>query len=257
MLNLLKNTLWKTIIAGLVVSTAGNSIAQAQSGPGCNEDAMLIFDGSGSMAEVGFNGLDLPRIMSARQAMKRSIPNITPFRRLGLMVYGASKDGELGCKNITLHFPPIPEASNRVLNTLERLSPSGATPLTQSVFQAARVLDYENKPGVVVLVTDGQENCGGLPCQLASEFAATAFQLTVHVIGFQVRGDFFSWQNQYSGTSQYSNGNTVARCLADQTGGHYVSTETVDELTAALQKTLGCAVVGQTNGFSDRTRHPS
>ena len=155
-------------------------------------------------------------------------------------------------------FLQFPEASNRVLNTLERLAPSGATPLTQSVLQAARVLDYENKPGVVVLITDGQENCGGLPCQLAAEFAATAHKLTVHVIGFQVRGDFFSWQNQYSGTSQYSNGNTVARCLADQTGGHYVSTETVDELTAALQKRLGVRWWDRpVNRHTDRVTRPN
>jgi Ca-activated chloride channel family protein len=36
-----------------------------------------------------------------------------------------------------------------------------------------------------------------------------------------------------------------SRCLADETGGLYVSAETTDELVAAFQKTLGCPIVSQ------------
>ena len=35
----------------------------------CTEDAMIVFDGSGSMAEMGFNQIDEPRIFSARRAV--------------------------------------------------------------------------------------------------------------------------------------------------------------------------------------------
>jgi Ca-activated chloride channel family protein len=37
----------------------------------------------------------------------------------------------------------------------------------------------------------------------------------------------------------------VARCLADRTGGQYLSTENTDELVAALKQTLGCPIYGQ------------
>jgi hypothetical protein len=40
-------------------------------------------------------------------------------------------------------------------------------------------------------------------------------------------------------------GQTVAKCLSDATGGVFVSTETVDELTEALRETLGCALIGR------------
>ena len=36
-----------------------------------------------------------------------------------------------------------------------------------------------------------------------------------------------------------------SRCLADETGGIYVSAETTDELIAAFQKTLGCPIVSR------------
>ena len=55
--------------------------------------------------------------------------------------------------------------------------------------------------------------------------------------------DFFSWDNPEQ--QSYEDGKTVAKCLADRTGGLYVSTETVDELADALRVTLGCALIGR------------
>ncbi len=40
-----------------------------------------------------------------------------------------------------------------------------------------------------------------------------------------------------------SDGIFESRCLADETGGLYISTETTDELIAALERTLGCPLV--------------
>lgn len=38
---------------------------------------------------------------------------------------------------------------------------------------------------------------------------------------------------------------TVAECLADRTGGRYVSAETVEELADTLQELLGCALLSR------------
>ncbi len=53
----------------------------------CAADAMIVFDGSGSMAEMGFNDIDEPRIFEARRAMADALPQIAQNRRLGLVVY--------------------------------------------------------------------------------------------------------------------------------------------------------------------------
>ena len=66
----------------------------------------------------------------------------------------------------------------------------------------------------------------------------------MHVIGFKVVDDYFSWNSPEA--DSYDGGETVAKCLADATGGMFVSTDTVDELTRALQVTLGCALIGGT-----------
>ena len=46
---------------------------------------------------------------------------------------------------------------------IDALRPSGRTPLTDAVAQAAEVLDFRHKPGLIVVLTDGEETCGGSP----------------------------------------------------------------------------------------------
>ncbi|QBF29729.1 hypothetical protein CFI11_00670 [Thalassococcus sp. S3] len=201
---------------------------------------MVVFDGSGSMSEMGFNLLDTPRIFEARRAVREAMPRIAPFRNLGLIVYGpGARDA---CSNIDLRFLPEPDAAERIVSEVDALEPAGDTPLTAAVMQAAEALEFRAEPGAIVLVTDGKETCGGAPCQLAAELAADAYDLTVHVIGFKVRGEHFSWGE--AGEAEYRNGTTVARCLADRTGGTYASAETVEELVDALDDTLGCRLIG-------------
>ncbi|EBA10426.1 hypothetical protein SSE37_20512 [Sagittula stellata E-37] len=203
---------------------------------------MIVFDGSGSMAEMGFNAIGEPRIVQARQAMRQVLPDIAVLRRLGLVIYGPG--GDRTCRNVDLRLTPQWQADAPIISEIEGLRPAGGTALTDGVRLAAETLDYRNVPGAVVLVTDGKETCGGTPCQLAAEFAREAPGLTVHVIGFKVRGDHWDW------STPDAPGESVARCLADDTGGQYLSAETVDELVGALRVTLGCNVFGSLDNFT-------
>ena len=203
----------------------------------CTADAMLVFDGSGSMAEMGFNDISEPRIFDARRAMGRAMPEVSSSRRVGLVIYGPGSADD--CSGIDLRFPPRPEAAGAIIAQIDGLQPAGETALTEAVALAAETLDFRRRPGVIVLVTDGKETCGGTPCALAAELAAEAADLTVHVVGFKVRGDRFSWEAD----SDYQQAYTVADCLADRTGGLYVATESVDELIEALRRTMGCPLL--------------
>ncbi|MBD3666012.1 VWA domain-containing protein [Sulfitobacter sp. TSTF-M16] len=201
---------------------------------------MLVFDGSSSMSEVGFDTGISTRIDEARQAVARIMPQVEHFRRIGLLTYGPG--GATSCTGLQLHFLPQPRAGERVAQEIGALEPSGLTPLSAAVEQAAEVLAYRSQPAVVVLVTDGNETCGGRPCTLGRALAAAGHDLTVHVIGFRVSVDFFTWNNPEQDPHSAA---TVARCLADETGGTFVSTETVDELVEALRETVGCPLIGQ------------
>ena len=64
----------------LIAAPASTVRAQDQKTP-CTEDAMIVFDGSGSMAEIGYNAIGVPRISEARMAMRRVIPSVAAARR--------------------------------------------------------------------------------------------------------------------------------------------------------------------------------
>lgn len=216
----------------LSVAVAGQAVASET----CTADAMIVFDGSGSMSEMGFNDLPEPRIFEAREALRDALPQIALNRKLGLVIYGP--DGADQCTGVKLHFQPQPDAAARIIDTVDALTPEGSTALTDAVALAARALEHEVRPATIVLITDGKETCGGAPCSLATELEAQGVDTTVHVIGFKVRGDYFAWQSE--GASDHE---SVSRCLADTTGGKYVNAETLDELIGALRITLGCTTM--------------
>lgn len=230
----------------LLLCALALSAPQAIASPDCSADAMLVFDGSASMSEIGFDTGDATRIVEAREAVRDVMPRVERFRRIGLVTYGPG--GVSSCAGVEVKFPPRASAALDVISAIDDLRPEGLTPLTRSVTMAADVLNYETTPAVVVLVTDGNETCGGRPCALAAQLASQGADLTVHVIGFRAVVDFFAWNNPEQDPHTAT---TVARCLADQTGGRFVTTDTVEELVAALQETLGCLVIG---GFTPGSR---
>ncbi len=224
------------LAASVLVCSMNVSLAQLSD---CSVDAMLVFDGSTSMGEINLETGPNTRIVEARQAIRRAMPGIEQYRRVGLLIYGPGSGD--ACRNLDLRFGPIANAAAPIIEAVDTLKPDGLTPLTDAVRQAAETLDYRNRAGIVVVVTDGNETCGGRPCEMAVALQSTARDLTVHVIGFRAEVDFFAWNNPEQNPR---NSTSVARCLSDETGGLFVKTETVDGLVAALQRALGCPVIG-------------
>ncbi|PWJ18254.1 vWA domain-containing protein [Jannaschia seohaensis] len=204
----------------------------------CTADTMIVFDASASMTAQSFDGRHGLRIDEARAAMARVMPQVEDLRRIGLVTYGRDAD----CNGSRLRFAPQPRAAARMAAELDALRPGGLTPLTNAVALAAAALSWRSDPAVIVLVTDGNESCGGAPCALIEQMAPDSADLTIHVLGFKVESDPFS--ALLNRRTPEDGAEIAARCLADRTGGVYATTDTVDELADALQATLGCPVIG-------------
>lgn len=222
-----------SIVAAVLVSFTASAVLAAETGAdqsrsSCRDDAMLVFDASGSMSGTDWNSVGVPRIARVKEALAIVLPDVAPLRRLGLIVCGP---GPYNRCNVDLKLQPKISADKIISSIVSSLNPAGKTPLTEAVRLAAEVLDYRKRPSVIVLLTDGEETCGGTPCPSAEQLKTAAKNLTIHVIGYIAR-------EAVSGR-----GLLEARCMAEQTGGLYISVETVDELVSALRKTLGCPLL--------------
>src|SRR5215470_6359730 len=180
----------------------------------CRDDAMIVFDASGSMS--GNQTLGIPnsqaRIDEVRYALAQVLPSAARLRKVGLVSFGP---GPWNQCNVKLNLSPTPDAAELIMKEVDTLVPAGKTPLTTAVEQAAAVLDYRNKPGVIVVVTDGEETCGRSPCDLGKQLRDAALRLTVHVIGYRVEN--YSWTGEQSIDE--------AKCLAESNGGLYVAAQ--------------------------------
>jgi Ca-activated chloride channel family protein len=219
-------------LAAALLAGPGPAPAAEEPRVPCTEDAMIVFDASGSMAGNTVQGLfsDITRIDEVRRALAQVLPNAAKHRKIGLITYGP---GPYAQCNVTLEFPPMPNAAEPIMSVVNAINPAGKTPLVAGVMRAAEVLDFRREQGVVVLLTDGEETCGGAPCELGKLLRAKSRRLTVHVIGYQLRA--FRW----TGAQSFLD----AKCLAEETGGLYITAENRQDLVEAFEKTLGCPMM--------------
>ena len=197
--------------AGLITGTSAAA----------DENVMIVFDGSNSM----WGQIDgTAKIEIARDVMDNLLGDWVDARQVGLMAYGHRRRGD--CGDIEVLVEPGAEARQSILDRIAGISPIGKTPLTDAVEQAAQALSYTDQPATVVLISDGLESCERDPCALASALEQGGVGFTAHVVGFGLGND--------------EDAATLA-CIAENTGGEYISAANAEELGSALTA-VGSAV---------------
>ena len=126
----------------------------------------LILDASGSMwAKVGAR----TRIDIAKEVMAQVVEKLPDDAEVALRVYGhrigPGKPGACEDSELVLPFAKIDK--RRLLERIRAIRALGTTPIAYSLRQVAK--DFRGVPGekMVLLVTDGKEECGGSPSQEA------------------------------------------------------------------------------------------
>lgn len=181
------------------------------------EDMILILDASGSM----WGQIDgVNKIVIAKDVVEGLVRGLPPEQGLGFVAYGHRREGD--CKDIET-LAEVGAGRDGVIASLRSLTARGKTPLSRSVEHAARTLDYTRQAASVVVVSDGLENCGVDPCELARTLEEQGLDFTVHVVGFDV-------------SEQERQGLT---CIASETGGTFVAADNAEELATALSTVAG------------------
>ncbi len=178
---------------------------------------VLVLDASSSM----WGQIDgKAKIEIAKEVMAELIDQIPADFQTGLTVYGHRRKGD--CRDIEMVIPLGPHNAAAMKAKVQGISPKGKTPLSDSVKMAAKALRYTEERATVILVSDGLETCDIDPCALAAELAMSGVDFTVHVIGFDI--------------SKEDQGRL--RCLADKTGGLFLTAGNAGSLRNALFKTI-------------------
>src|SRR3989304_2667966 len=107
-------------LAVLLACSVSASRAEERKPTPCNEDAMIVFDASGSMS--GNQILGIPnsraRIDEVRSALAQVLPTAAAHRRIGLITYGP---GPYNQCNVKLDFKPTPDAANLIMSAVNAL----------------------------------------------------------------------------------------------------------------------------------------
>ncbi len=204
------------LIILVLLSFSSQSFAEA--------DVEFILDVSGSMVEK-LNGT--AQIDLAKKALLDSLVEINPKQLVALRVYGhridKSKKDE-SCKDTELLIP-FKQLDTKEFNTkVSALTPKGWTPIAYSLQESRNdLLDVglaREVEKVIILMTDGEETCGGDPLAVLKQLKDEGFKLKVHTVGFNV--------------------NEVARKqlkeIADFTGGKYFDAKNAEQLKKSFKE---------------------
>jgi Ca-activated chloride channel family protein len=200
----------------IILCIASHTSADTQTSPP-RESAILVLDASGSM----WGQLEgRTKIEIAREAVNSMLGTWPTGTDLGLMAYGHREKGS--CDDIELILPPSPLDPAAFQGRVNTLNPKGMTPLTAAVKRAAEILRFTEQKATVILLSDGVETCNLDPCAVGASLEEQGIDFTAHVIGFDVS----AVEDQRG-----------LRCLAESTGGLFITARDAGELKSALAKT--------------------
>lgn len=201
------------VAAGLLPTAGQDSLVSGDGG-----SLVVVLDGSGSMAEPSGDGRS--RMDAAKEGLGAVIAALPDGADVGLRVYGSTiADGAGSCEDTTL-LVPVKGVDRAALTAgVQSLSPLGNTPIAYSLTQAVKDLPQDG-PRSIVLVSDGEENCGGDPCTVARDLRGQGADLYVDVVGLQV--------------DQASRDQLT--CIAAAGGGTYYDVQDISRLDATLER---------------------
>ena len=179
-------------------------------------EVMFILDGSGSMQQADQSGET--KMDAAKKVLNQVVPELPPEVLTGLAAYGhrVPKD----CDDVEVIIPPGSDDRTTLLNKANAIQPTGMTPISLSVTQVANLLKGRDAETTIILISDGQETCGGDPCAVVRALKAAGVKFILHVVGFDV---------DPAEKAQLD-------CMAVAGGGMYFSATDAASLLAALEK---------------------
>lgn len=202
----------------------------------------FILDASGSMA--GQVGGDI-KMEVARNAFTSAIAELDDTQAMtALRAYGfddsVEKTPEASCPNTQLLTGFAAAQSDELIEAANGLSPYGYTPIAASLMAAGDDLsEIEADHRLIVLLSDGEETCGGDPVEAARELVERDLALSTFVVGFDLAAEQASQM----------------RAIAEAGGGRYLDAPDEQSLQEMMREMVN-VTVNSTRREIERCENP-
>lgn len=205
----MKNYRFVFLVTALFTMLSLNIFAQKQPTPNTKKESLtrilFIFDASQSMlgrwqSDTKFN--------IAKRLMSELMDSISGLKNteFALRVYGHQYQfPPQVCTDTRLEVPFAPNNAAKIKARLRTINPKGTTPLAYSLEQSANDFPAPNDSrNIVVLITDGMEECSGDPCAVSKMLQKNGIILKPFIIGigqdfnkaFSCVGNYFDATNE-------------------------------------------------------------
>jgi Ca-activated chloride channel family protein len=197
--------LFSRFILLLAFTVSYASFAQIQNTyAGRKTRILFLLDGSGSMLAQMDNTTRWAAsigIMTKLVDTLRSVENL----EVGLRVFGHNKPITVkDCYDTKLEVPFTANNHKNFINRMRQIKPLGYTSITQSLLAAAKDFpEDKTSRNIIVIITDGIEECNGDPCAVSAELQKKGIILQPFIIGIGSDGEAF--RKTYSCAGRYFN----------------------------------------------------
>jgi hypothetical protein len=157
------------------------------------------------------------KLAGAKSSLRSTLRSIPSDVKVGLRVFGNNfRSDETDCKQSFLLVPIGQKNRGEIVAKADALRAFGLTPLDYALRQSVR--DFEGLEGTrrIILISDGQDTCGGDPCKVMQTLARIGFKMKVDIIGTGIK--------EVAAREQLD-------CIAKSSGGKYYDAKTAAELT--------------------------
>ncbi len=200
------------LILGLGLMLGFNQPSLAQENEKPLNRILFVFDGSQSMFGHWESGMKIDVAKQLLNELLDSLKNVDNLD-LAFRAYGHQSpfisSTQRDCKDTKLEVPFNGGGAWEIKKALEKIQPKGTTPIAYSIEQSAK--DFPpcgNCRNMIILITDGIEECSGDPCAVSMALQAKGIVLKPFVIGigldlelvdrFKCIGNYFNARNERS-----------------------------------------------------------
>ena len=150
------------------------------------------------------------RIVTAKQATIDVMQRLPKDVGTGLVVVDQCPGGARNLGRFS------PNQRDQMIGRLKQLTPHQGTPLADGLLQGGELADGVTRQSTILLVSDGEENCGGDPCFVARNLKRKKPHLKINVIDI--------------------GGTGAANCAAELTGGKVYTVSNAKELNVGIER---------------------